>query len=416
MASYIGHILPNQHSETVAVVEPSGWLNLDMLAYHIEAQFLGLFDVESHCLGSRSGIESVRPPALVQRAELEEDFVVESQSLHSRLVSFFGNLAHCGITLHAVYDLAVAKKGNLEPVKIWAVHAPEFRLRNSVYHFSVCRCLSLGNGKYATAWLLGIVAYFRTEYLNRYLVACGSTFAYCCNRYFARGNVSAHIVVGNITRLRHIFHPYGLPYSRHRSVPYSVRIAHLLAARDGPGRVVGRVENSHDDFCRAVFECLGYIQTEGCKSSGMAECKFTVHVNIRSPVHCIEMQEGLLPRLRTCNGGPVPEHLILTHSASHARKRRLHAERHENLTVSLLHHRQACRSDGIVPKSIEVLPVLTHHLRTRIFGTGIFRIHFGCPGGTDFVSRRGPIINGRCTAGGKRHRQNRAKFLHIVYL
>ena len=138
----------------------------------------------------------------------------------------------------------------------------------------------------------------------------------------------------------------------------------------------------------------------------MAECKFTVHINIRSPVHRIEMQEGLLPRLGLGDSGPIPKHLVLAHSAAHSGKGGLHAERHENLTVSLPHHRQACRSDGIVPKSIEVLPVLAHHLRTRIFRTGIFRIHFGCPGSADFVSRRGPIINGRSTAGGKRHRQN----------
>ena len=50
------HILPNQHSEAVAIVVPARRLHLYMLSYHIEAQFFGFLYIEGHSLGSRSGI------------------------------------------------------------------------------------------------------------------------------------------------------------------------------------------------------------------------------------------------------------------------------------------------------------------------------------------------------------------------
>ena len=92
--TYARHILPNQHSFNVSVVVPSCRLYLDVLAYHIVAPFSGLDDVEAESLIGRSGIESVRPPALVKRSELEQLLAIESHTLVVSLVLAYGNTSH----------------------------------------------------------------------------------------------------------------------------------------------------------------------------------------------------------------------------------------------------------------------------------------------------------------------------------
>ena len=85
---------------------PSCRLYLDMLAYHIEAQFFSLDDVVSQCFVCRGCVESVRPPALVERAELEQRFSVQCHSLVVVRVSDHGNFPHCRIAFHPVQNLA----------------------------------------------------------------------------------------------------------------------------------------------------------------------------------------------------------------------------------------------------------------------------------------------------------------------
>ena len=59
---------------------PACWLNLDVLAYHIVAQLLGLDDVERQRLVGWGGVETVGPVALVECSELEVVLVVELQA------------------------------------------------------------------------------------------------------------------------------------------------------------------------------------------------------------------------------------------------------------------------------------------------------------------------------------------------
>ena len=60
------------------MVEPARRLDLDVLADHVETEILGFLDIVPKSLVRRSRVQSVRPPALVQRAELEERLTVES--------------------------------------------------------------------------------------------------------------------------------------------------------------------------------------------------------------------------------------------------------------------------------------------------------------------------------------------------
>ena len=53
---YLWHILPNQHSEPVAMVEPAGRLNLDVLTDHVEPEVLGFLNIKPQSLVGRSGV------------------------------------------------------------------------------------------------------------------------------------------------------------------------------------------------------------------------------------------------------------------------------------------------------------------------------------------------------------------------
>ena len=78
VASKGRHVLPDHHADLVAMVEPARRLDLDVLADHVETEILGFLDIVPKSLVRRSRVQSVRPPALVQRAELEERLTVES--------------------------------------------------------------------------------------------------------------------------------------------------------------------------------------------------------------------------------------------------------------------------------------------------------------------------------------------------
>ena len=64
-----------------------------MLADHIESEFLGLFYIPDHSLLRRSGIKSVRPPALVERTKLKKRLVIQGNTIISVIGPDLGNLS-----------------------------------------------------------------------------------------------------------------------------------------------------------------------------------------------------------------------------------------------------------------------------------------------------------------------------------
>ena len=65
------HILPYQNTFLIAMIIPACRFHFHVLTDHIEAPVFCFLDVEQQCFICRSRIKSVRPPSLVQRAELE---------------------------------------------------------------------------------------------------------------------------------------------------------------------------------------------------------------------------------------------------------------------------------------------------------------------------------------------------------
>src|SRR5690606_29906433 len=83
-----GHVLPDEHSEPVAVViEPRGF-DLHVLAKHIEAELLRHFNVVSECFIGRRRVETIGPPTLIEWAEHEDRLAIEMEAVDA--FSVFG--------------------------------------------------------------------------------------------------------------------------------------------------------------------------------------------------------------------------------------------------------------------------------------------------------------------------------------
>src|SRR3546814_15203676 len=65
------------HPGMVGIVMIARGLDLDVLAQHVESRLLEEDEVAFHRLLGRRRVEPVGPPALIERAVLEDGFVVE---------------------------------------------------------------------------------------------------------------------------------------------------------------------------------------------------------------------------------------------------------------------------------------------------------------------------------------------------
>ena len=72
----VGHVLPNREAHSVTVVVPAQRLDLDVLAYHVEAEPVDRLEVGAQCLVGGGGVQAVWPVALVEGAELEDGLAV----------------------------------------------------------------------------------------------------------------------------------------------------------------------------------------------------------------------------------------------------------------------------------------------------------------------------------------------------
>ena len=109
LLSAADHILPDNHSESVAVVIPAVRLNLDVLPEHIEAEALHCFNIVNHCLVARCGKTAVAPIALVKKSFLEIRLVVEEQPCVAVMLTD-AELSHAKVALDRIKRIAVFER------------------------------------------------------------------------------------------------------------------------------------------------------------------------------------------------------------------------------------------------------------------------------------------------------------------
>ena len=240
------HILPHDDSLAVAIGVPRSRLHLDVLANHVEAPLFCLVDVENHCLIARCRVETIGPPALVERTKLEEVLVVELHAHNAIVVALGRNLAHCSIALHAVNRLSVFIYCHLKVVEEWAVGRPELGVLG---HAHLHRLIVDATG---SCHKLAAIEHLHLSHHSL-------TF----HRLLHRDGNGVGIHVGKYAQILnvhrcHRLNPHCLPDAAHRSVPYSIGIAHLLAS--GLVASVGRIPHTHCECILSGFQRLRNVE------------------------------------------------------------------------------------------------------------------------------------------------------------
>ena len=129
---------------------------------------------------------------------------------------------------------------------------------------------------------------------------------------------------------------------------------------------------------------VGDVKGEGVVSASVLSRVLAVDIDAGFPVGCLEVEEYAFARPCVGNGNipTIPETLVRAEDFHDAREGGVDGKGDEDLT--LIGSRCAGGADGfegVVPQAVEVLPVLAHHLRARVFWQGVV-------GGDVFRKRR----------------------------
>ena len=191
-----------------------------MLTNHIKAPFFGLHDIKLKRFICRSGIESIRPPTLIQRAELEQSFIIERHTLTHLaviIISADGYLTHSCIAFHFVGPLSLITQGNTQSIKIRMVGRPSidcWQCNHCLSIFHLCRSYYLCRRSF------GIVAFSTFKHFYLYLIPCTDirgSYIHCKSLLINIGNsiIRADMIGG------YGFHPNSLPNTCYWRIPYT---------------------------------------------------------------------------------------------------------------------------------------------------------------------------------------------------
>ena len=121
------HILPYDHSQTIAVVIPSQGFDLDMLPEHVEAQPFCEADIIDKSLIAGSSHQPVGPVALIQDPMEKIRSVIQAEARDALRIWLYGVAAHGKITIHGI-TIGIQSKG-IQPGMLRAPGLEIHRLR-----------------------------------------------------------------------------------------------------------------------------------------------------------------------------------------------------------------------------------------------------------------------------------------------
>ena len=301
--SAAGHVLPHQHTQSVAVVIPAQRLHLDVLSQHIVAHGFGHADIIGKRLVGGSGVQPVGPVALIQQAVVEEGLVVEKQPLYALFVLLHGEFAHGKIALDQILPAAHRKA-----VELGMVRGPGFKIRHGDDR----------RQRIGKAAELGISLCF--------------SHSFRCDLHSGvveiRGNAERFDVI-----LGHGLHPHGLPDAALGRVPDAAPLGFLLAT--GMHALVRVVGDPDGDGHLVLFNGVGNIRLKGQVAAHMACHHAVVHPYGGLLVHSAEVQQHPFARvfLRQLHPAAVPEVFPAFQAALHAGQLRLWGKGDNDLAV-----------------------------------------------------------------------------------
>ena len=149
------------------------------------------------------------------------------------------------------------------------------------------------------------------------------------------------------------------------------------------------------------FNCSVISKSSRRISAAMLAHLLAVHEHGRIPIDGAKVQQGSLvfPCRWPFEAGAIPKPVGVAHFCHHAGKGRFNRKRHQDFAVEFLRPRFVLRPHGVIPKSIQVLPLTSNHLRPRVFCQSILRRNFGGPPRRQRSFRRLPSIIGKGDRG-----------------
>ena len=189
----------------------------------------------------------------------------------------------------------------------------------------------------------------------------------------------------------HRLHPDSLPDTGNSRIPDAFRTVYLFATR--LRSAICRVPYLHNKFIVSFSsQSSRNIEWKRSKSSGVLSHLNVIDPNISFPVYSTEVQHHFFtfPGSGYCESTLIPEFFVGADFLTNTRKAGLYGKRNQNLTF-VSWRSSPFLGDGIIPQTIQVLPLSPFHHRTWILGQYIFRIHLLSPLCLDFVSCRFPL-------------------------
>lgn len=350
-----------------------------MLAHHVEAQAFHGFHVVAQGFITGGGVEPIRPEALVQRAVLENGFVIEHEAHDALGVLIHAELAHGKIAVHPVEHLLLIQQADFQLIEVRGVGRPQFGMGD------VEGDLTPG-GSCASGDILSVEA---GDSLDQH--AAGGAIH--------QGEDLDETVIdiggdaqGFDVDTRHRLEPDGLPDAGGGGVEDGVAVEGLLAVFLPVG--VGRVPHSHHQGVLAVqFYVGGNIDGEGGVSALVTAGGLVVDPHGGLPVHGVKVEQDapVLPGFGYVEGAPVPQALGGQERFFDAGEGGFHGVGDEDATVVFIDPGLAAGGDGVLPQPVEALPVGAGHLRAGVFGPGVLGVDRFSPAGEQFAGHRLPL-------------------------
>lgn len=352
------HVLPHQQPQAVRPVEPPLRLDLDVLADHVEAQVLVLLQVVPEGRVGGSGVEAVRPVALVQGAALEDERPVEHGALDTVHV-LHRDRPHPRVRADPVGARTAGELGR-DVVQERVLRRPQAGVGHRYGELLADRagggadlCTAVGDGD-----------------LGARAVGPGRTYRHPQRVVL---EVRDHVEPGDArggSRLQ----PDRLPDPGRGGVEDAVPgvRGHVLDALLADGLAAGLrgVVRGHDDGVggAAVQQRRDVVRERVVAPSVDGPGLLPVDPDRGLPVGGaeVELDPSAAPAGRDGEGALVPELVVLGDLPLDARERGLRREGHPDLLAERRRLTGVARRDGEVPDAVEIGPVGAGELRSRI--------------------------------------------------
>ena len=421
MTVAVRHVLPDEEPHFVAVVVETARLDFHVFAQHVEAHLLRHDQVVFERFVCRGGVKTVRPPSLIERTVLEDEFAVDHHAGDSVRGLAERRGTHTEVAFHGVDRALIDGEAVFHRVEERGFGRPVFDVLHFARHaeFAVFDHRAAGVERDA-GFRIDDVGFhengrFRIGDLRGTLNDHVSVIAR--NEFAVDDFRGVTCAVQKLTLFRDWFHPDGGPHTGDRRVPDAVGVGDLLAA--GLPVIAGRVENDDFDLLLAFgFQGAGDVEAERSITADVRSDMLAVDVNVGFPVARFKVEDDVLvfPVGRNGDGTAVDEQIVFSDFTLDAGERRFDRVRHKDLSVPFLNV-FASLDDGVVPQTVEVHPVFTDELGTGILGVCVFGRDLFSPGGKDRIFLDLPLggaaQDGRNAQKREKRREQGEFFCHV---